>query len=133
VVIVLSMSRHDPENCPLSNSELRSRGKEVIDAAGGLEKAMEEREATARRQGIHEVGTWVVPSEHLIFRVTEAPSLDAYHAFKRKLQSPLLNVSTTETRIAFRSEEALKTMLSSDCRLSESEKHLLEKIIEWFL
>jgi len=133
MVTVLSISRHSPENCPFHGEKLKELGNEVIEKYGTLDKAVEERNRIVEKHGIKEIGRWIVPSEHLIFEVVEAPSLEAYEELLVELQSPILRLSTTQIKLAFNSKEAMRMMVPSADRLSESEKHLLQKIIEYFL
>lgn len=133
LVTLLSISKHSPENCPFYSEKLRKIGNEMIEKYGSLDKMGEEREKIVKKHGIKEIGTWIVPSEHIIFMVREAPSIEAYQKFLIELQSPMLKVSTTEIKMAVSSEDALKMMIPFKDRISEDEWHILRKIIEHFL
>lgn len=133
MVVLLSISRHSPENCPFYSEKFTKLGNEMMEEYGSLDKMEEEWEKIAEKHCVKKIGTWFVPSEHLIFGVTEAPSIEAYQEFLTELRSPIFEVSTTEIKIAFSSKEAMKIMVPSENKLSESEKHILQKIIEYFL
>lgn len=137
MVILLRISQHTPETCPIYNEAFKKQTLEQIEkylANQGidLDHAAAEREKLVKKHGITEVGHWFVPSEHVKYSVLDVPSIEAYRQFEADLQSPLMRASTTEIKLAVTSKTAMHMTLA-DARLSESEKHILQKIIEHFL
>lgn len=137
VVIFVCISRHTPETCPIYNEGFKKQALEHIQqylASRGidLDHAAAERENLVKKHGITEVGRWFVPSEHITYSVLDVPSIEAYRQFEAEFQSPLMRASTTEIQLAVTREVAMHLTLA-DARLSESEKHILQKIIEHFL
>jgi len=74
---------------------------------------VEEREKIMQKHGIKDVGSWMVPSEHLSVHVIEAPSAEAYNQFVAEFNPPYLRFSTTEMKIAIGMEEAMKMMMEN--------------------
>ena len=129
MVILLCISRHTPETCPIYNKDFKKKSLELIEkylANRGidLDHAAEERDKLVKKRGITEVGSWFVPSEHIKFLVLDVPSVEAYRQFEADLQSPLMRASTTEIKLAVNSKTAMHMTLA-DTRLSDGEKHIL--------
>ena len=104
MVTLLFISRHSPENCPMYNEEYKKLFASMN---------VEEREKIMHKHGIKDVGSWMVPSEHLSVHVVEAPSAEAYHQFVAEFNPPYLRFSTTEMKIAISAKEAMKMMMET--------------------
>ena len=102
MVILLFISRHSTENCPLYNEEMRKMMLE--------EKVMEKREKIMRKHGVKQIGGWMVPSEHLIIQVMEALSLEAYQKFELEFLPLYYKTTTTEMKVAYSMEEIMKML-----------------------
>lgn len=94
-----------------------------------LDHAAEERDKLVKKQGITEVGSWFVSSEHVKFWVLDAPSVAVYPQFEAGLQSPLMRASATEIKLVVTSEKAMHMTLA-DTRLSEGENQILQMIVD---
>jgi L-rhamnose mutarotase len=71
----LLIHRHSPENCPMFNKEARKIHLDIVDKM----------EAILKKHGIRMLGSWFALSEHTIYDVYDAPSLEA---FERMSQEP---------------------------------------------
>jgi len=97
----LLISRHSPENCPMFNEKAR---KMILQLVNKMEELL-------KKHGVKMVGGWAVHSEHLMFWVYEAPSLEAFQ--KLGMEPELLAwyaYNTCEVKSAISSEEAMKML-----------------------
>jgi len=66
------------------------------------------------KHGVKMVGLWQVPTEHLIFEVHEAPSLEAFQKLGREPEILAWNAyNTMEMKIAISAEEATQMLLQA--------------------
>ena len=94
----LMISRHSPENCDMYNEKARKVTLELMGKIEGLLK----------KHGVKMVGGWIVPTEHLMFGVFEAPSLEAFQNFGMEPEIAAMNAyNTAEIKIAMSLEEAM--------------------------
>jgi len=95
------IERHSPESCPMFNEKTRKIMTEFNDKADAL----------AKKYGVKELGSWVIPSEHLGFNVFEAPSIEAVmKLFMEPVAMALSSFITCELKAVFSSEEMAKMM-----------------------
>ena len=97
----LIISRHSPENCPLSNEKMKAMTLELPGKLGGLEN----------KHGVKRVGAWTVVPEHLLVWVYEAPSSEALQKFS--MEPELLKwmaFNTSEIKLAMSLEESIKLL-----------------------
>jgi len=97
--IFLLIYRHSPENCPAFNEKARKLNLELAEKSEELEK----------KHGLKCVGSWIVPTEHLVFEVYEAPSAESFQKYWMEpeiFQSGAYN--TVDLKFAISSEEALE-------------------------
>lgn len=66
--IFLLIHRHSPENCSMFNNEARKIHLDLV----------EKLEAILKKHGIKMLGSWFALSEHTIYDVYDAPSLEAF-------------------------------------------------------
>ncbi|HMK94991.1 MAG TPA: hypothetical protein VK536_06265 [Candidatus Limnocylindrales bacterium] len=99
--IQIFFNRYSPENDPLFNESARKVGMAYINKRGAL----------LEKHGIKELGSWIVPIEHLTISVLEAQSLDA---FQKLMMEPeymaLLAYVTEETKVGISAEDAMKML-----------------------
>ncbi len=101
--IFLGISRHSPESCPGHNEKT---GKIVSELADKLEGLL-------RKHGVSMIGGWIVPSEHLIFAVYDAPSLEAFKKLSLEPEIARLDVfSTTEYKLSTTFEVFIASILA---------------------
>ena len=97
--IQIFFNKTSPESDPIFNEKAR---KAMMDL-------MSKRDGLLKKHGIRELGNWYVPSEHLVIIVDEALSLDD---FQKLMMEPeyiaMFAYMTSETKVALRSEEAMK-------------------------
>ena len=71
-------------------------------------------EGLLKKHGVKMVGLWQVPTEHLIFEVYEAPSLEAFQKLGREPEiQAWYAYNTTEMKIALSAEEAAQMLLQA--------------------
>ena len=100
----LLISRHSPENCPMFNEKARKVTLQLVNKMEGLLK----------KHGVKMVGLWQVPTEHLIFEVHEAPSLEAFQKLGREPEiQAWYAYNTVEMKLAISSEEAAQMLLQA--------------------
>jgi L-rhamnose mutarotase len=99
--IFLLIHRHSPENCSMFNKEAR---KVHLDLKEKLE-------AILKKHEIKELGCWCALSEHTMYDVYDAPSLEA---FERMAQEPEIvkwfAYNTVEIKLVYPSEEVVKML-----------------------
>lgn len=100
--IILKISRHSPENCPMINENAKKITSDVNNKLGKL----------AMKHGVKIVGGWTVHPEHLLVMVYEAAS---YEAFQKMLMEPeimkwMTIQDSTEYKMAMTLEESMKLM-----------------------
>ena len=99
--IFLEISRHSPENCPGFNDTTRKATVELGDKLEELSK----------KHGIKTVGVWIVPGEHLVFMVFDAPSLEAFENFNDEPEiDALAGFNTSETKLAYSMQEVMQRL-----------------------
>jgi len=99
--IFLLIHRHSPENCAMFNEKARRMTLTLVDKM----------ESLLKKHGVKMVGCWAVPSEHLMFEVYEAPSLEAMQ--KLSMEPEIIAWSaynTYEVKLAISSEELMKML-----------------------
>jgi hypothetical protein len=101
----LLISRHSPENCPMFNEKVR---KVTLQLVTKMEELL-------KKHGVKMVGTWLVPTEHLMFEVYEAPSYEAFQKFGREPEIlATMAYNTTEMKSAISAEEAAQMLLQAE-------------------
>jgi hypothetical protein len=99
--IQISFIKSSPENDAMFNEKARKVTMELMSKRDGLLK----------KHGIKSLGMWVVPIEHLVIIVDEAPSLDAFQKLFREPEfMACFAYMTVETKVALSSEEAMKML-----------------------
>ena len=97
----LLIHRHSPESCPMFNEKARKMTLQLVNK-------MEE---LLKKHGVKTVGFWQVPSEHLMFEVYEAPSLEAFQKLGREPEIlAWYAYNTVEMKLAISTEEAMKRL-----------------------
>ncbi len=97
----LVISRHAPEYCPGFNEKVR---KATIEAMGKMDELL-------KKHGVKLVGAWSVPSEHTIYEVIEAPSLEDFQELSLEPEVSAMGAySTDEIKIAKPLEESMKML-----------------------
>ena len=95
----LLISRHSPENCPMFNEKAR---EVVLEQVTKMEELL-------KKHGVKMVGLWQVPTEHLVFEVHEAPSLEAIQKLGMEPEIARLGAyNTYEMKVATSFEEAIE-------------------------
>jgi hypothetical protein len=93
--------KSSPENDAMFNEKARKVMMKLISKRDGLLK----------KHGIKSLGMWVVPIEHLIIIVDEAPSLDAFQKLLMEREfMACFAYMTVETKVALSAEEAMKML-----------------------
>jgi hypothetical protein len=102
VPLILKISRHSPENCPLTNEKAKKMNLELMGKLGELTK----------KHGIKIVGSWNVMPEHLLVTVYDAPSFEAFQKFGMEpdIVKWIAAQDTTEFKIAMTTEESMKLL-----------------------
>jgi hypothetical protein len=99
--IQIFLSKFSPETDAMFNEKARKVMMELMSKRDGLLK----------KHGIKELGSWFVPTEHLLIIVDEAQSLDD---FQKLLMEPEFIAATAycsiETKVALSMAEATKML-----------------------
>ena len=66
--------KHNAESCPLFNSEVKKKLKEML---GKREEAWDR----AKKHGVHVLSAWTSVLDHLVFYVVEAASQEAVEGY----------------------------------------------------
>ena len=97
----LLINQHSPENCWMFNKEARKVHLDLV----------EKLEAFLKKYEIKMLGCWFALSEHTMYDVYDAPSLEA---FEKMAQEPEIvkwfAYNTVEIKLAYPSEEVVKML-----------------------
>ena len=92
----VSVSKHTPADCPVTNERSRKSMAEYMSKAGELEA----------KHGVKMVGSWTVHSEHWTVQVFEAPSFEAFMAYSMEPEiMSVVNWQTMKLKVAMALEE----------------------------
>jgi len=98
MLTILEIERHAPTEC-IGNNETRKAALKLLDTMPELLK----------KHGIKMVGSWTVHSEHLTFRVFEAPGFEAILKFQDEPEcESWRQFTTSELKVAMTMDEVAK-------------------------
>ena len=101
----IEITRHSPENCPMYNEKVR---KIMFQGFNRLEELL-------KKYGVKMIGGWAVSTEHLMFAVYEAPSLEAFEKLGMEWEKITRAGAffTCEIKLANNLEEMMKMLKQS--------------------
>jgi hypothetical protein len=97
----LLISTHSPENCPMFNENARQVYLEYVAKA----------EALFKKHDTELVGSWIASTEHIIYVVLEAPSLEAFLETGYEPEIAAMSAfSTVEIKLIIDFEEGMESL-----------------------